>query len=61
MVFHDVFSLHIQYAIRVQVLVKGKDIPENAIVTGEERRQPLYIARTLYEVISISKGGICTA
>lgn len=35
---------------RSQVLVKGKDIPSNAIVGGEERRQPLYIARTFYEV-----------
>ncbi|RDB26043.1 hypothetical protein Hypma_006139 [Hypsizygus marmoreus] len=37
----------------VWVLVRGKDIPANAIVAGEERRQPLYIARTFYE------GGIC--
>jgi hypothetical protein len=40
----------------VQVLVKGKDIPENAIVAGEERRQPLYIARTFYEVCDIVSG-----
>ena len=32
------------------VLVHGKGIPSNAIVAGEERRQPLYIARTFYEV-----------
>ncbi|KAF8346918.1 hypothetical protein F5887DRAFT_1073005 [Amanita rubescens] len=37
----------------VWVLVHGKGIPPNAIVAGEERRQPLYIARTFYE------GGIC--
>lgn len=37
----------------VWVLVHGKNIPPNAIVGGEERRQPLYIARTFYE------GGIC--
>ncbi|KAK2460102.1 hypothetical protein APHAL10511_007868 [Amanita phalloides] len=37
----------------VWVLVHGKQIPPNAIVAGEERRQPLYIARTFYE------GGIC--
>ena len=34
----------------VWVLVHGKGIPPNAIVAGEERRQPLYIARTFYEV-----------
>lgn len=34
----------------VCVLVHGKGIPPNAIVAGEERRQPLYIARTFYEV-----------
>jgi len=33
-----------------KVLVYGKDIPENAIVAGEDRRRPLYIARTFYEV-----------
>ena len=33
-----------------KVLVHGKNIPPNAIVGGEERRQPLYIARTFYEV-----------
>jgi uncharacterized protein YegL len=37
----------------VWVLVNGKDIPANAIVAGEDRRRPLYIARTFYE------GGIC--
>ncbi|KAF9456828.1 hypothetical protein BDZ94DRAFT_1274706 [Collybia nuda] len=37
----------------VWVLVKGKDIPVNAIVAGVERQQHLYIARTFYE------GGIC--
>ena len=51
--------------------MKGKNIPENAIVAGEERRQPLYIARTFYEVSDLafrlsrdiddaSKGGLCT-
>lgn len=54
----------------MKVLVKGKDIPANAIVAGEERRQPLYIARTFYEVsflpiirllclTFILQGGIC--
>ncbi|KAF9456827.1 hypothetical protein BDZ94DRAFT_1302285 [Collybia nuda] len=33
----------------VWVFVKGKEIPANAIIAGEERRQPLYIARTFYE------------
>ncbi|KAF9456826.1 hypothetical protein BDZ94DRAFT_1326699 [Collybia nuda] len=33
----------------VWVFVKGKEIPANAILAGEERRQPLYIARTFYE------------
>ncbi|KAF8890635.1 hypothetical protein BD779DRAFT_239294 [Infundibulicybe gibba] len=37
----------------VWVFVKGKEIPANAIVGGEDRRRPLYIARTFYE------GGIC--
>ncbi len=37
----------------VWVLVHGKGIPPNAIVAGEERRQPLYIARTFYEVSNI--------
>ncbi|KAF8640784.1 hypothetical protein AX17_000433 [Amanita inopinata Kibby_2008] len=37
----------------VWVLVQNKNFPLNAIVAGEERRQPLYIARTFYE------GGIC--
>ena len=34
----------------VWVLVHGKGIPPNAILAGEEHRQPLYIARTFYEV-----------
>lgn len=34
----------------IQVFVKGKDIPPNAIIAGEERRRPLYIARTFFEV-----------
>ncbi|KAF8640841.1 hypothetical protein AX17_000489 [Amanita inopinata Kibby_2008] len=37
----------------VWVHVNGKNIPANAIVAGEERRHPLYIARTFFE------GGIC--
>ncbi|KAF9446270.1 hypothetical protein P691DRAFT_733578 [Macrolepiota fuliginosa MF-IS2] len=31
------------------VLVHGKNIPPNAIVAGEDKRRPLYIARTFYE------------
>lgn len=33
----------------VWVLVEGKNIPTNAIVGGEDRRKPLYIARAFYE------------
>ncbi|KAF7968951.1 hypothetical protein HWV62_28793 [Athelia sp. TMB] len=40
----------------VWVLVEGKNIPANAIVAGEERRKPLYIARSFYEV-DIGKAG----
>jgi hypothetical protein len=32
------------------VLVEGTNIPANAIVGGEDRRKPLYIARSFYEV-----------
>ncbi|EKM84256.1 hypothetical protein AGABI1DRAFT_88991 [Agaricus bisporus var. burnettii JB137-S8] len=31
------------------VLIHGKNIPPNAIVAGEDRRKPLYIARTFWE------------
>jgi hypothetical protein len=42
----------------VWVLVEGKDIPANAIVGGEDRRKPLYIARSFYEGgIYIGKAG----
>ena len=42
----------------VWVLVQGKNIPPNAIVAGEERRQPLYIARTFYEVRIAARAGV---
>ncbi|KXN85735.1 hypothetical protein AN958_10918 [Leucoagaricus sp. SymC.cos] len=31
------------------VLVRGNNIPPNAIIAGEDKRRPLYIARTFYE------------
>lgn len=34
----------------LKVLIHGKNIPPNAIVAGEDRRKPLYIARTFWEV-----------
>jgi len=42
----------------VWVLVEGTNIPSNAIIGGEDRRKPLYIARTFYEGgIYIGKAG----
>jgi len=42
----------------VWILVEGTDIPANAIVGGEDRRKPLYIARCFYEGgIYIGKAG----
>jgi uncharacterized protein YegL len=42
----------------VWVLVEGRNIPENAIVGGKEKRKPLYIARSFYEGgIHIGKAG----
>jgi uncharacterized protein YegL len=42
----------------VWVLVEGKNIPANAIIGGEDRRKPLYIARAFYEGgIYIGKAG----
>lgn len=41
------------YSPNLKVLVSpgtGNRIPDNAIIAGEERRKPLYIARTFYEV-----------
>lgn len=34
----------------IKVLVHGKNIPPNAIVAGEDKRRPLFIARTFWEV-----------
>ncbi|KAL9716624.1 hypothetical protein Ac2012v2_001074 [Leucoagaricus gongylophorus] len=31
------------------VLVQGKNIPPNAIIAGEDKRRPLYVARTFWE------------
>jgi len=36
--------------IYFQVLVQGKNIPPNAIIAGEDKRRPLYVARTFWEV-----------
>jgi len=42
----------------VWILVEGRNIPENAIVAGKEKRKPLYIARAFYEGgIHIGKAG----
>jgi len=42
----------------VWVLVEGRNIPENALVGGKEKRKPLYIARSFYEGgIHIGKAG----
>lgn len=55
----DIYFLDIYSCFCLQVLVKGKNIPENAIIAGEERRQPLYIARTFYEVNFLSLSTFC--
>jgi hypothetical protein len=34
----------------LQVLVHGRNIPPNALIAGEDKRRPLYIARTFWEV-----------